>query len=150
MRTEAKPWEEEVEGTLNLASHTATALYGLTELAIERLTEAGLPLTGKTVNALASTFAVIVARVQTALGTRPSLQDGSHTRLRGALRSALGNGLPVPFGADQQSWDHWAEAVEKRVLAVATIADKLYAQGVDPDSTPWRALAVATAPAEAA
>lgn len=139
--------ESTTDGTLNGGSYAATAAFGLTTSAVEHLHRAGQPLTGTNVRALTGTFAHIVETVQSDLSARASLQDGLHTRLRGALHTAIDT-LPIPFGADQAAWEEWVEQVTRRVNAIAKTAQTLWLNS--PGEAPWTALAVASKHSDAA
>jgi hypothetical protein len=52
-RHEDKPWVEEIGGRPNFSSYAARAAFGLAELAVETLHQAGVALTGQTVFAYA-------------------------------------------------------------------------------------------------
>ena len=144
MRYEDKPWVEEVEGRLNFNSYAAGAVFGLAELAVETLHEAGVALTGQTVYALADTFATVIANVQRAIDAKVNMADGLHTRLRGALRTSLAT-MPVPFGSDQEAWAAWVVATERRLRAIVTVAERLWEAERDESGEPWMALVEATA-----
>ena len=141
MASEQKPWEETNEdGSLNLNSYASTAAFGTVALAVETLHAAGQRMTPKTVDAFAETLALIIQHCQEALDIRPSMQDGSHTRLRGALRTSIET-MPPPFGADVVAWGEWVTKTEKRILSIHKAAVRLWSAGGQ-DSTPWAALAV--------
>ncbi|MHB1846763.1 MAG: RecB family exonuclease [Deltaproteobacteria bacterium] len=141
MASEQKPWEETNEdGSLNLNSYASTAAFGTVALAVETLHAAGQRMTPKTVDAFAETLALIVQHCQEALDVRPSMQDGSHTRLRGALRTSIET-MPPPFGADVVAWGEWVTKTEKRILSIHKAAVRLWSTGGQ-DSTPWATLAV--------
>ncbi len=143
MYDELKPWEEtNADGTLNLNSYASTAAFGTVELAVETLHGAEQKVTPKSVDALAETLALIIQRCQESLDVRPSMQDGSHTRLRGALRTSIET-MPAPFGKDAAAWAEWVKRTEKRVLSIHGAALRLWSTGGQ-DAEPWAALAVAT------
>jgi putative RecB family exonuclease len=137
---EDKPWEETTgDGTLNLNSYAATAVFGIVELAVEALHAHDQKVSGKSVDALAETFATIVERAQAGLGGTPSMQAGSHTRLRGALRTSLET-IPPPFGEDADEWELWVAKSENRVKAITKAAVRLW-EGGDSNEKPWTVLA---------
>ena len=144
MRHEDKPWVEEIEGRLNFSSYAAGAAFGLAELAVETLHQAGVALTGQSVYALADTFATVIANVQRVMDAKVNMAEGLHTRLRGALRTSLVT-LPAPFGADQEAWAAWVAATERRLRAIVTVAERLWQAERDKSGQPWTALAGATA-----
>ena len=144
MRHEDKPWVEEIEGRLNFSSYAAGAVFGLTELAVETLHQAGVALTGQSVYALAETFATVIANVQRVMDAKVNMAEGLHTRLRGALRTSLVT-LPAPFGADQEAWAAWVAATERRLRAIVTVAERLWQAERHEPGQPWAALAGATA-----
>lgn len=142
MASEQKPWEEtNDDGSLNLNSYASTAAFGTVALAVETLHAAGQRVTPKTVDAFAETLALVVQHCQEALDIRPSMQDGSHTRLRGALRTSIET-MPPPFGSDVVAWGEWVTKTEKRVLSIHKAALRLWGSSGQ-DSTPWATLAVA-------
>ena len=138
--SELKPWEEtNHDGSLNLNSYASTAAFGLVELAVEHLHAAGQKITMSAVDALSETLALVVQHCQEILDVPPSLQDGSHTRLRGALRTSLET-MPAPFGEDEEAWAAWVKRTEKRVLAIHGAALRLWSAGGQ-ESEPWKTLA---------
>ena len=144
MRHEDKPWVEEIEGRLNFSSYAAGAAFGLAELAVETLHQAGVALTGQSVYALADTFATVIANVQRAMDAKVNMAEGLHTRLRGALRTSLVT-LPAPFGADQEAWAAWVAATERRLRAIVTVAERLWQAERDEPGQPWAVLVEAAA-----
>lgn len=143
MYDELKPWEEtNADGTLNLNSYAATAAFGTVAVALETLHAAEQKITAKTVDAFAETLALILQHCQEALDVRPSMQDGSHTRLRGALRTSIET-MPAPFGKDAAAWAEWVKRTEKRVLSIHGAALRLWSTGGE-ESEPWAMLAVAS------
>ena len=143
MYDEMKPWEEtNPDGSLNLNSYASTAAFGTVELAVESLHAAGQRITSQTVDAFAETLALVIQRCQEALDVRPSMQDGSHTRLRGALRTSIET-MPAPFCQDASAWAEWVKRTEKRVLSIHGAALRLWSTGGQ-DPEPWMALAVAS------
>jgi putative RecB family exonuclease len=137
---EAPPYHQTAEGTadLNPNSFSAIAIFGTVELALEALEGAGQRLTTSNVDALAQTFARLVADAQAALGARPSFQDGLNSRLRGALRASLGRS-PVPFGQDAPAWEKWYTSTLRRMVSIAQAALRLWAY--DLPEKPWAPLA---------
>jgi len=137
---EARPYDQLAPGTedLNPNSYAATAVFGIVEMAVETLEAAGQKLTVSNVDAMAQTFARLVAGAQVALGARPSFQDGLHTRLRGALHIALER-LPVPFGQDSAAWEKWYASVLRRLVSISQAALRLWSY--DLPEKPWAPLA---------
>lgn len=128
-----KPWEE-VSGpssTLNPNSYSAQAAFGIVEIAVESLHEAGFALRPSVVSELSQTLAAVVARVQLALTGRTSMQEGMNARLRGALRTALKT-LPCPVGASSEELHDWVEKITRRTNSVAAAAIALWDAG-DPE-----------------
>jgi intein/homing endonuclease len=138
---EDKPWEETLnDGTLNPNSYAATAVFGIVDLAVEMLHDKGQEITAKNVRALSFTFKSIIAEVFADFGSKnASLQDGLHTRLRGALRTSLAT-LPAPFGEGLDAWDTWVGQSVRRTRAIAKTAIVLW-EGEDEVENPWAALA---------
>jgi putative RecB family exonuclease len=136
---EDKPWEETAgDGGLNLNAYAATAAFGLVELAVESLHDNNQKVSAKNVDALSETLAIIVEHVQSGLGITPSMQAGSHTRLRGALRTSLDT-IPPPFGEDADEWELWVAKSENRIKAITKAAIRLWNGGSD--KKPWTVLA---------
>lgn len=136
---ELKPWEEYDGDNLNLNSYAATAAFGLSSMAFDVLKQYNQRTTGTSVYALAATFVQIINGANLALGGEESLsfQSGRHTRLRGALHSAI-DSTPPPFGGGSDEWETWVAACTKRVAGVFAVALKLWAS---PNvATPWDAL----------
>lgn len=128
-----KPWEE-VSGpssTLNPNSYSAQAAFGIVEIAVESLHDAGFALRPSVVSELSQTLAAVVARVQLALTGRTSMQEGMNARLRGALRTALKT-LPCPVGASSEELHDWVEKITRRTNSVAAAAIALWDAG-DPE-----------------
>ena len=139
MHTEGKPWEEALNGNLNLTSWAAVATFGIVELAVDELTAAEIPMNKTNVSALSQTFASIVGDVQESLTGTTSWQDGANSRLRGALRCAI-RSMPVPFGGDAATWRSWVASVTRRTGAIASTAIDLWSR--EPSTDAWKALAV--------
>ena len=122
---EDKPWEQTAgpDGLLNPNSYSATAVFGIVEMAVELLHRAGVQLGPAVVTALSRTLAHVVLAVQRDLAGSTSYQDGVNTRLRGALRTAVAT-MPPPFGGDAQAWSAWVARVIRRTesIAMATVA----------------------------
>lgn len=138
MIVEAKPWDETLQdGSLNFNSYAAMAAFGLAEMAVESLHSAGERVMARSVQALGGTYALVIARAQRELGLRPSAQDGSHARLRGALRTSLLFSTP-PFGADEAGWASWVEATTRRIILIARAALRIW--DVRDEEQPWLVL----------
>jgi hypothetical protein len=151
MRAEGKPWEQAgPDGTLNYNSYAAMAAFGLVELAVSSLSRAGAVLSVASIRALSETFALVVSGAQHDLGWPASMQDGSHSRLRGALRTSL-EISPPPIGGDEAAFAAWVEATRRRLVRIAQVAEAVW-EGSEADPAPWRRLVGAgeDAPARAA
>lgn len=150
---EAKPYEgSDIDGHLSLNSYAATAVYGLSTLAAELLAKAEGQKVGPTqVKLLTGVLANVVldAQAQVTNGSR-DWQEGSNTRLRGVLRTAI-EVIPLPFGKGEADWTTWAQRTVRFMVAVSATAIDLYDNGPLAD---FAALAQATtaqvAPAAAA
>jgi len=138
---EDKPWEQTAgpDGRLNPNSYSATAVFGIVEMAVELLHRGGVPLRPSVVTALARTLAHVVLTVQRDLSGSTSYQDGVNTRLRGALRTAVVT-MPLPFGRDAEAWSGWVARAIRRTDSIAKAAVGLF-DDTDPDEEPWQALA---------
>ena len=139
MAYELKPWEEYDGDNLNLNSYAATAAFGLTSMSFDTLKKFNQRTTGKSVYALAATFVKVINDANASLGGDESLsfQAGRHTRLRGALHSAV-DATPPPFGADEDAWVEWAATTTKRVAGIFGVALSLWEAPTT--ATPWDAL----------
>jgi putative RecB family exonuclease len=124
---EDKPWEQTAgpDGLLNPNSYSATAVFGIVEMAVELLHKAGVQLGPGVVTALSRTLAHVVLAVQRDLAGSTSYQDGVNTRLRGALRTAVAT-MPPPFGGDTQAWSSWVARVIRRTESIAKAAVALF------------------------
>lgn len=129
---EGKPWESiNSDGSLNLGSYAVTAAVGMVELANELLlarevdpgdevpTEAEL-------RKLSRTLLLAADHVQANVrgDGHVARMDNSHTRARGAVRSAL-LAHPVPWGADateKKVWfndlTEWATTILRTAVAL--------------------------------
>lgn len=140
---ENKPWEgAPVDGHLSMSSYTATGVFGVTELAVEALHGAGQPVSPKTVKALAHVLAAVVLEAQDTVVSSRDWQDGANTRMRGALRTVLET-MPLPFGADEQTWQDWQSRATRRCVSIAQVALDLFDTG--PRDGAISVLAAATA-----
>lgn len=141
---EAKPYDgSDIDGHLSLNSYAATAVYGLTTLAAELLVKAEGQKVGPTqVKLLAGVLGSVVldAQAQVTNGSR-DWQEGSNTRLRGVLRSAI-DVIPLPFGKGVADWEAWQARTVRFMVAVSATAIDLYDNGPVADLD---ALAAATA-----
>ena len=124
---EDKPWEQTAgpDGLLNPNSYSATAVFGIVEMAVELLHKAGVHLGPAVVTAMSRTLAHVVLAVQRDLAGSTSYQDGVNTRLRGALRTAVST-MPPPFGGDTQAWSSWVARVIRRTESIAKAAVALF------------------------
>ena len=125
-----QPWIEvdPSSGLLNPASYASIAAFSLVEMATEQLHQAKVPVTKDAVPALADLFANVIADAQTEVFGRTSWQDASHTRLRGALHTAILT-IPLPFGQPESAWGEWKRKVTRRLISTATTAGQLYLAG---------------------
>ncbi|MDQ2740462.1 MAG: PD-(D/E)XK nuclease family protein [Actinomycetota bacterium] len=137
---EDKPWEPVAQGSLNPNSYSATAAFGLVSMAVDKLTTNGEAVKPSAIAALAGTFAYIVETVQDQVSDSRSMQDGLHTRLRGALHTVI-DMSPPPFGGTEDQWSAWVSSAVRRVRLIADAAVVLWSSG--PGEAPWAGLAVA-------
>lgn len=138
---EPKPWEETTDsGELNLNAYAATAAFGIVELAVEDLAKAGAKVSAANVRAYSQTLQTIVNSASESVlnGAIAPLQSGSHTRLRGAIRTTLAT-LPAPFGGTTQEWEAWVKSATVRTRAIAVTAVSLWSDEIP--ERPWTALA---------
>lgn len=132
---ELKPWERyNVDGTPNLGSYAFTAAVGMVELAIELIidlarTDAatrGVPMTAPApgrVRSLALALLNATDRVQANVRADglADRMDMSHTRARGAVRTAL-DSYPVPWGATAEERAAWLDDLVELGTMALTIA----------------------------
>lgn len=124
------------EGKLNPNSYGAQAVFEVAQLSLDVLTAAGQPVNQEAVDALAKTFAVILASAQEAITGSTSWQDGANARLRGVLARSV-QLSPVPFGGSGEELDNWVRTTRSRVLAVASAAYRLFDDNRKPVGRPW-------------
>lgn len=138
---EAKPWEPfNTDGSVNLGSYAVTASLGMAELAYELIMERNRTEAARTgaalvpppwgqVKALARRLLSACDRAQAALRSdgRVDRMDNSHTRARGAVRSAL-DVYPVPWGAEAADVGAWVDTLAAHATELIRIAVAL----VDP------------------
>lgn len=127
--TEDKAWEETSQGDIQPNAFAATAVFGITSMAVGELYKARQPITGTTVQALSLTLSSLVLDVQHHLSGHANFQRGLNVRLRGALHTTLDT-LPVPFGSDEEAWEDWYATTKRRMTAIAVTAHKLWEIGV--------------------
>ena len=140
---EVQPWIETdpATGLLNPAAYAATAAFSLVSMATEALFDAGVPVTKDAVPALATVFADVIASAQSEVFGRTSMQENSHTRLRGVLHTAIKT-IPIPFGQPDEQWVAWKARVVKRLISTARAAGELYVAG--PQDGAWGPLTTLT------
>ena len=136
---ESKPWEAISSGRLNPNSYSAQASFSLVAAALKALTDAGQVVTPRSIEALAQTFDYIVEAAQEELSGSRSMQDGLHTRLRGALFAVIEMEAP-PFLGTSAVWEKWVSNSVRRVLLIAKTAVRLWDLG--PGEAPWEVLSV--------
>jgi len=138
---DGKAWDETDGHLLNGNSYAAIGLFGVVSMAVDHLGKAGQPITPSNVRALSQTFAKVVLAAQQKVAGVQSWQDGSNTRMRGALHTVLGSAdMALPWGEDQGAWREWALKAVRRSVSIATVVNDLWAIG--PADAPWEALAV--------
>ncbi|MBC7593533.1 MAG: hypothetical protein H7288_06300 [Kineosporiaceae bacterium] len=125
---EMKPWETSNDGRLAPSSYAATAVFGLTELAVETLHQRGEDLSPLRVGRLVKILARVTIRVQVELGSGGGWESSLNARLRGALRTALlvTNYDPTDQDTEQASLDDWEEALYVLVTSIGKTAAWLY------------------------
>lgn len=122
---EGKPWEPlNSDGSLNLGSYEVLAAAGTTELAHElmlaRAVEAGHDVFSlDTMRRLARTLLGVADAVQATVRSdgRSDRMDASHTRARGAVRTAL-EAYPVPWDASADEKSAWVADLTSRAVAI--------------------------------
>lgn len=135
---EAKPWVlYNTDGSLNLASWSYQAVVGFVELALELIADHVLAdvdhdgdhaaIRPEQVEALARTLLDCADKVQAATRADGHVDrmDSSHTRARGAVRTAL-RVFPVPFDTDAATRAAWAENLVAQASSVTRIAFDLF------------------------
>lgn len=126
---ELKPWEEPVDGRLSPSSYSATAVFGLVELAVETLHGGGYEITPSNVGELTKLFARVTVKAHVEFGSGGGWASALHTRLRGALRTAL-RVLPHPDVSDMpmdQDMRDWETDLLGLVRSITKTAAWLYA-----------------------
>lgn len=145
---ERRPYDDPPKnGDLDPNSYAATALFGLTGMAVEILGKADVRLTKSAIRAFSGTLAHIVLAAQEDMVGEEDWYTGANTRIRGALRSVL-DVSPPPFGGDASAWKQWVNRSVKRCVAIAETVVEIH-QGDHLDK-PWLILAVDDDEAEAA
>lgn len=135
--------EASVDGSLNGASYAATAVFGITSLAVEQLSLYNQPINGQTVAALTQTYATIVQTVQAKFSGSTGWGEGINTRIRGALRTSIET-IPAPWGGDVDAWTKWVQSATNRTSAITTVAIATWNLGTDIPESPWAAIAASS------
>jgi putative RecB family exonuclease len=104
------------------------AVFGVTSLAVDTLRASGFALKGTVVRELAQMLAAIIAEVQVSFTGATSYQDGMHSRLRGALRTAMDT-APCPLGGSEEELADWARLMVRRTESIASTAIDLWDRG---------------------
>ncbi|KYH43888.1 PD-(D/E)XK nuclease family protein [Branchiibius sp. NY16-3462-2] len=143
--TEAKSWEEVLPAgqtvpgtgsTLNPNSYAAIAAMTSTTMALDALhaydVQNGTALAGNVsaIRSLGLTFASLFATVQTNLGLRASMQDGSNTRLRAAMHSVLAIQPPPLHSADKSDWEAWSALAVRRLEVLFKVSAEIWEAGI--------------------
>ena len=117
---EAKPWEHaNSDGSLNLGSYEVTAAVGMVELAYEQLVSRGEPFTIPQARYLGRHLLTAADNAQSAIRPdgRVDRMDNSHTRARGAVRTALER-IGVPWGAEKPAVATWVDELAAEAAAI--------------------------------
>lgn len=135
---EGKPWDLlNSDGSLNLASYSYQAVLGFVELAHDLASQRVRDVLGEggsaaelkigQVEALARMLLEAADRCQamTRQDGRVDRMDASHTRARGAIRTAL-KVYPVPWGADADTRAAWLDDLSNHAAALTRIALDLF------------------------
>lgn len=143
---EAKPYDGPmIDGHLSLNSYAASAVFGMVSMAGKVLTDGGQVVGRANLEAMTSVLSDIVLDVQEQVtGGSRDWQEGSNTRIRGTVHSAVELIAP-PFGAGPEDWTAWKARVTRYSMAVCATALRLYDHGPNPDAL----TSLATAPAAA-
>lgn len=129
---EAKPWEPlNSDGSVNLGSYAVTASLSMVELAHDLLLERIRDLGGDEVEDLTLAQVRSLARrlLDAADGAQAAVRgdgridrmDASHTRARGAVRTAL-DLYPVPWGASEVDRTQWVTNLASHAGALIRLA----------------------------
>lgn len=119
------------DGSINLASWSYQAVVGMVELAYEltaaRAAVDGTELRMEQVERLGRILLDAADKVQATIRADGHVDrmDSSHTRARGAVRTAL-SANPVPFGADADARAAWAETLVAHAAGIALVALDLF------------------------
>lgn len=100
------------------------AALGMAELAYELTLEQGRPVTRLGTLNLAAALLTAADEAQRRTFGRVDRADHSHTRARGALRTAL-RVHRVPWGASGEERQAWVEAITEETAAILTLGLKL-------------------------
>lgn len=132
-----KPWIEiDDTGRYNLNSYAAVAAFGMAALAVDTLQRNHLPIQHEAILSMAYGLADAVEWVAGRIRATPSLQGGTHTRIRGALRSII-EITPAPEpGAGRNAWDEWFRTLAQRTFVVTAVAVELLAADHDHGHVP--------------
>jgi hypothetical protein len=135
---EAKPWELlNSDGSLNLASYSYQAVLGFVELAHDLASQRVRDVIADSgdaaevkmgqVEALARMLLEAADRCQamTRQDGRVDRMDASHTRARGAIRTAL-KVYPVPWGANTETRAVWLDNLAEHAASLTRIALDLF------------------------
>lgn len=121
---ERKPWESAADARLAPSSYAAGAVFGLTGLAMETIHAAGHPQAAGLVSHVLKIFARVTIRVHQEVGSGGGWDSLLHTRLRGALRTALAL-HPMPASPETTS-EEWEGELYGVVLRICKAANWLY------------------------
>ena len=138
---EAKPWEQtNTDGSPNFGSYRYQAALGMVELAHELACNAGIEPNRDLVKALAATLITAADAAQAAIryDGNSDRMDGSHTRARGAVRTAV-DAYPPPWGHDETTWSDWNARITQRAVGLLRIAAAV--DNNDYPDEPWKTLA---------
>lgn len=100
------------------------AALGMVELAYELVLEQGQGVDQRRVKVLAKSLLEAVDEAQRRTFGRLDRADHSHSRARGALRTAL-RAHPVPFGADGETRARWSEDLTAETAAILRLGLEL-------------------------
>lgn len=139
---EDKSWYATAEGLPNGNAFGAIGAFGMVELAISQISS-NKNTSGRmgiaSIEALARTFALIVADAQEYLSGSRDPHAGLATRMRGALRTTL-EVMPAPLGQPFEVWQEWRDKTTRRCIVLGKVAYTLLTD-LDGDDEPYAILA---------
>ena len=134
-RAEAEPYNETINGQLNLNSYAAMAVTTVVSMAYQHLRVNGMKTSPATLGKFSHVLAGILLRVQKRTTGVANFQRGANARLRSFLHTAIDQ-HPAPFlvaaadgsqvPAPVEEWRKWVTRIETILSACMTTAIEVY------------------------